>query len=73
MADNGAGVSHRFAEIGQHVDFVPQLAQARDTGGGKASLQLQGVGGLAPGAPQQPARAGDALLQRHPLQDIAGK
>lgn len=41
MADNGAGVAHRFAEISQHFYVVPQLAQARDTGGGKASLQLQ--------------------------------
>lgn len=29
MADNGAGVAHRFAEIGQHFYVVPQLAQAR--------------------------------------------
>ena len=34
MADNGPGVAHRFAEIGQHFYVVPQLAQARDTGGG---------------------------------------
>lgn len=29
MADNGAGVAHRFAEISQHFYVVPQLAQAR--------------------------------------------
>lgn len=41
MADNGPGVAHRFAEIGQHFHLVPQIAQTRDAGGGKASLQLQ--------------------------------
>lgn len=41
MADNGPGVAHRLAEIGQHFHLVPQLAQTRDAGGGKASLQLQ--------------------------------
>jgi len=41
VANNRPGVAHDFAEIGQHFDVVPQLAQAGDDFGAEATFQLE--------------------------------
>ena len=62
MAYNRPGVAHGFAKIGQHVNVVPQLTQAGNAFGAEAALQLERVGSLPPGAPQQPARPGAIVV-----------
>ncbi len=71
MADNGPGVAHCFAEIGQHFYVVPQLAQAH-TGGAKRPSSFSESEDWPRCGPAASAD-GRCSPATAPLQDIAGK
>ena len=63
MADHATRMAERLVEVRVHLHVMSAAAQFVHRRRRKAAFQLEGVGSLAPGAAQQPARRGDGVLR----------
>src|SRR5262245_39199468 len=62
MRGDQAGMPDGFIEVLQQLDLVPARPQLGYEPWIEALLELERVGCVAPGAPEEPARCGDGLL-----------
>ena len=62
-ADDRAGMARRLVEILQHLDLVAALSQRLGHFRAETRFEFRCRRGRPPGAPEQPARRTDCLLQ----------